>query len=101
MGSQAFWDNLWGTVWNPVRWVQALLILLTIPLWMPIVRALWRELQEVLAPLGGVYGNRTPRPIRDRLPGASIKETLSPDGTRFTIDLTMFIEQEPEPEVES
>jgi type IV pilus assembly protein PilM len=28
--------------------------------------------------------------LRARLPGAQIKETLSPDGSRFTIDLTMF-----------
>jgi len=28
--------------------------------------------------------------LRARLPGARIKETLSPDGSRFTIDLTMF-----------
>jgi Tfp pilus assembly PilM family ATPase len=28
--------------------------------------------------------------LRERLPGAGIKETLSPDGTHFTIDLSMF-----------
>lgn len=39
--------------------------------------------------------------LRNRLPGASIKETLSPDGTRFTIDLTMFIVRDDEAEVES
>lgn len=38
--------------------------------------------------------------LRERLPGAAIKETLSPDGTRFTIDLTMFapVDDEGEPE---
>jgi Tfp pilus assembly PilM family ATPase len=28
--------------------------------------------------------------LRDALPGAGVKETLSPDGSRFTIDLTLF-----------
>lgn len=69
MGSQEFWDNLWGNVWNPVRWVQIVLLALTAPMWLPIVRGLLQELREVLAPEGGVYGTQTPRPIRPPAPG--------------------------------
>jgi type IV pilus assembly protein PilM len=38
--------------------------------------------------------------LRERLTGARIKETLSPDGTRFTIDLTMFAPPADEPQAE-
>jgi hypothetical protein len=69
VGSEAFWENLFGLVWSPATWAKIVLVLVTAPWWSPIVRTLWGEVQEVLAPEGGVYGTRTPRPIRRRPPG--------------------------------
>lgn len=37
--------------------------------------------------------------LRDALPGARVKETLSPDGSRFTIDLTLFAPEAAEEEL--
>ena len=69
MGGQGFWDNFFELLWNPENWAKGILLLVTLPLWGPMVRALWRELQEVLAPEGGLYGKRKPRAIARRPAG--------------------------------
>jgi hypothetical protein len=69
MWSGPFWDNLFELVWAPRSWIKAIVLAVTFPLWLPIVRALLREVLEVLAPTGGTFGLAKPRPMRPRPPG--------------------------------
>jgi uncharacterized membrane protein YgcG len=58
-------DNL-GSVES---WLKVLFLVVTMPLWVPIARTMWTEVNEVLAPEGGLYANRAKRAIRRRGPG--------------------------------
>ena len=69
MGSEAFWDNLFELAGSPATWLKALVILLAAPVWVPIARSMVREVREVLAPTGGLWGTAPPRPMRARPPG--------------------------------
>jgi len=49
--------------------VKMLVVLAFAPLWWPIAKVLWEELQESLAPEGGVYGRNEKRETSRRSPG--------------------------------
>lgn len=52
--------------------VQILLLVLSAPLWAPLLRALWLELNEALVREGGLLGGwRVDRPRRTRAGGPS------------------------------
>ena len=63
--TSSFTENLG----NPETWAKVAVLLVTAPIWFPIVRTMLREIHEVLAPEGGLYASNKPRPIAERPPG--------------------------------
>jgi len=64
-----YWDSLTESLWSVESWFKVFFLLITAPVWFPIVKAMLLEIQEVLAPEGGLYANREPRPIAERSVG--------------------------------
>jgi len=50
-------------------YVKILFLLVTLPIWRPILRAMWEELNVALGPEGGLYGRTRIREIPRRPPG--------------------------------
>src|SRR5262245_15136691 len=69
MQEPSFWSTLFASFGNPQSWIKFALLLALSPLWWPIARAFWRELQEALAPEGGIFGNRPRRAVARRPSG--------------------------------
>ncbi len=63
---QEYWDALTRSLWSAESWAKVLFLLVTSPFWWPIVKSMWHEAHEVLAPEGGLYANKKPRPIAPR-----------------------------------
>jgi len=61
-----YWDSLTESLWSPESWFKVLFLLAFSPVWFPVIKSMWREVTEVLAPEGGLYANKTPRPIARR-----------------------------------
>lgn len=57
------------SLWNPESYLKFLILLLTYPVWGPILKVMWREIQDALAPEGGVFGKQERRAIARRQPG--------------------------------
>lgn len=66
---QDAFQNVIDNLGNTSSWLKLLFLLVTAPLWFPILRVMWREVNEVLAPEGGLYANKPARPIQRRAPG--------------------------------
>ncbi|HED66289.1 MAG TPA: hypothetical protein ENJ09_12130 [Planctomycetes bacterium] len=66
---QTYWNNLVDSLWAPESWIKVVFLLVTSPIWVPVLRSMAREVQEVLAPEGGLYANKTPRAVQRRAPG--------------------------------
>ena len=64
-------EEFWLSLWNPESYLKVLLVILSYPLWGPIVKIMWEEFQEAMAPEGGVFGRREKRDIAIRPPGAN------------------------------
>ena len=62
-------QNIFSNLGNTGSWLKLLFLLVMTPIWFPIVRVMWREVNEVLAPEGGLYANKPTREIRRRAPG--------------------------------
>lgn len=62
-------EDFWESLWNPVSYMKVAFLLFTYPIWGPILKIIWEEIQEALAPEGGVYGKRERREIRRRPAG--------------------------------
>ena len=73
---ELFWKSLISSLGNAESWIKLLLVLVTAPIWWPIARSLWQELQEALAPEGGVFGTRPRRPVAPRPTGQDPFESL-------------------------
>jgi hypothetical protein len=65
-----------SSLWNARTWIQLLALLVTAPFWWPIARVLWAELQEALAPEGGLFGLRPRRAVARRPRGLDPFESL-------------------------
>lgn len=64
-----YWDSLVASLWSPESWIKVTFLLVTAPIWVPVLRRMAREVQDVLAPEGGLLANKPPRPIARRAPG--------------------------------
>ena len=64
-----YWDALVASLWSPESWIKVVFLLVTSPIWVPVLRRMASEVQEVLAPEGGLFANREPRPIARRPAG--------------------------------
>ena len=62
----SFWAEFFTSFRDPIFYVKIGLLLVTYPIWGPIVRALYQELKLALRPEGGVFGNERPGPIGAR-----------------------------------
>ena len=54
---------------NAATLLKMVVLALAYPLWGPAAKAMWQELQDALAPEGGVYGKREKRSEIHRAPG--------------------------------
>lgn len=62
-------EGFWESLWNPESYAKVLILMFTYPLWSPVLKVMWQELQDALAPEGGLYGRREKRDVARRAPG--------------------------------
>lgn len=63
---QEYWNALGSTLGSADSWAKLAVLMVLSPLWWPIVKSMWREVGHALAPEGGLYANKKPRPIERR-----------------------------------
>ena len=68
MGSELL-ESIRESLGRPQLYLKLAFVLVTIPIWGPILKSMWRELSVVLDAEGGLFGNNAPRPIGERPPG--------------------------------
>ena len=64
-------EDLLSSLGNVGLYFKLLFLLVTLPIWGPIVKVMWTEVNAVLAPEGGLYGRRRIREIPRPAPGLS------------------------------
>jgi hypothetical protein len=67
--SDSYIQSLTDSLWSAESWFKVVFLLVTAPVWFPILRTMVQEVREVLAPEGGLYATKKPRPIAPRAPG--------------------------------
>ena len=59
------WDSVSGSLSSTDFWFQVVVIVFCAPIWFPILRALYREIDRSLRPEGGVFAREyTPREMQ-------------------------------------
>ena len=62
-------DDFWQSLGTTESYLKFLIVFLTYPLWGPIMKALWQEIQVSMSEEGGVYGHLDKKPLGRRAPG--------------------------------
>jgi hypothetical protein len=66
---EKYWASFRESLGTPETYYKLLFLLLTAPIWFPVVKAMWKELQFALAPEGGLFGRDEQREVAVRAPG--------------------------------
>jgi hypothetical protein len=53
---EEFWKNLTDSLWAPESYLKLLFLAVTSPVWWPVLKSMWQEIQGALAPEGGFIG---------------------------------------------
>ena len=69
IASDKYVQSLTESLWSVESWFKVVFLLVTAPVWYPIVKSMLHEMREVLAPEGGLYATKKPRPIAPRTTG--------------------------------
>lgn len=62
-------DDFWDSLGSTESYLKFLIVFLTYPLWGPVMRVMWQEIQLAMSPEGGVYGHLEKKPIGRRPAG--------------------------------
>ena len=62
-------ESLTNSLYAVESWGKVVVLLITAPVWYPILKSMKHEVGEMLAPEGGLYATAKPRPSAPRAPG--------------------------------
>ncbi len=60
------WDGIWGQIFDEATFKKTFVVFLFAPIWWPIAKAFWKEIQGALAPDGGFLGKSDAGDIEER-----------------------------------
>lgn len=66
---ERYFDALVDSLWSPQSYLKVAFLALTYPIWGKLVKAMWEEMREALAPEGGIFAREKRRAVHVRPPG--------------------------------